>query len=181
VQTEQQSECYQELVTLNEKPISKLSSSQQSKLFDAHKELALGRDIKDIIEELVIIRKVYDEQLKLLDPLRSLQLKDFHFRRGDMDADGHFLLLTQPLGGPVNGDDSGQGNAVSEDGSEEASRERWDERDWYRRTSKYMELHREEIDNMTAEAKHAYEDVSWQFSFSHFPCCLPQDLAPPLV
>lgn len=146
-------------------------------------EFALVREVRDLADELGMIRHVYDAQLALLDPLFDMQYSDALFRAGRTDlfgnllrpADGEAYDPIAVAGGIGNspdasfaGDDGGAVAAKTK-GERQRDREelhqaalapiRWDEREWFSRTAQYMRRHRETIQDMIDDTEKIYTAV----------------------
>lgn len=185
LQNNHQTNLFSRLENLTHKgPAIELTRREQNDLLSVQAEFALVREVRDLADELGMIRHVYDAQLGLLDPLFDMQYSDALFRSGRTDlfgnllrpADGEAYDPVVAAGGLGNspdasfaGDDGGAAAAKTK-GERQRDREeqrqailapiRWDEREWFNRTAQYMRRHRETIQDMIDDTEKIYTAVS---------------------
>jgi hypothetical protein len=188
----EQTRLFSALETLTHKgPAFELTRREQNELLSMQAEFGLVREVRDLVDELTMIRHVYDAQQLLLDPLFDMQYSDALFRAGLTDLFGNLLRpsdgdgvesaveIASPSasfgfgaeGTPENGG-SDTSSRIKGKGERQREREeqrqamavpiRWDERGWFNRTAQYMRRHREMIQDMMDDTEKVYTAV----------CCL---------
>jgi hypothetical protein len=91
-QNNQQTRLFSHLEALTQQgPAIELTRRQQNELLSVQAEFALVREVRDLVDELTMVRHVYDAQLALLDPLFDMQYSDALFHAGLTDLFGNLL------------------------------------------------------------------------------------------
>lgn len=112
---------------------------QQNCLFDVHEEFNLLYKIRDVIDELTIMKRVVDEQMSQLNPLLALHFHDTfgrHETKQDLAIASEYDLIRH-----------------------EIRKMNWDEREWFKRTEQYLKAHHKEIEDMMTETLRVYDAV----------------------
>ena len=165
---------FEKFRNLGEHRAMDLSSEQQDKLFDVSEEFKLFKEIRDIIDELNMIHRIYKDQLRILPALGYAQKQYALFQDYKTNEFG------QHRNACPNGEDKTTATtcACMRDSCCLAKKESidpkhdcntdWqplpeinsDPRDWSKRTSEYMEEHHAEIMEMLDEASRVSNAVS---------------------
>lgn len=165
-------------------PTMELSRKDQNELFDIGKELSQVKEVRDIIDELVIIAQVYEQQLSIMPALFDMQYSDALFWAGKDDLDGKHLprdLRRMVFESDSSGSGSGSGGDTAAEGAsaensdqrnerkerkeqkaekkERMPSRKWDERGWFNRTRQYTEKHRDAVLDMINETERVYNAV----------------------
>ncbi|KAK3368540.1 hypothetical protein B0H63DRAFT_488660 [Podospora didyma] len=128
-------------------PIWELPPRRQDKIFTMRKELKLVKEVRDLVDELSMIARVYEDQASIIDPLADNQFADALFREGVTDEEGHAKIKNN------GGQQATQNDSeAAEDSSSSHVPIIWDQGGWFMRTRRLIFKYQNMVDRMIEEA-----------------------------
>jgi hypothetical protein len=166
------------LVSLNKNgPVWNLRREKQNDLFSLSQEFKLVEQVRDLIDELNMISRVYEDQAGIIDALADSQYYDALYRGRVIDEEGNrrqsSIIKKDGQGGwEAEGAAAENGNGTEEEGWSEERKSgdgtsssdsrlpvAWDERSWFLRTKQLIYRYQEMVYGMVGEANLISESV----------------------